>query len=64
MSIYSRAWSLKGAGIKMNYYIIIVFWVIAIIGGVIAFLTNNVIFTILEVVTLIMSIFGVWVCSN
>lgn len=32
--IYSKAWSMGGGGIKITYWLIIVFWLIIFIGGV------------------------------
>jgi len=34
--VYSKAWSMGGAGIKINYWIIIAFWVVISVGGILA----------------------------
>lgn len=34
--VYSKAWSMGGAGIKINYWLVIAFWVVVAVEGVLA----------------------------
>jgi hypothetical protein len=47
MAFFSKAWSLGGAGIKINYWLIIVFWAIVAIGGTLAALTTGFMSTVI-----------------
>ncbi len=64
MPIYSRAWSMGGAGVKINYWLIAGFWLVVAVGGILAEVTTNVIEPIMEVATLLVGIAGIWVCAN
>ena len=63
-TIYSKAWSIGGGGIRINYFLVIVFWIVLAIVGGIAFATENFIGPLIEVACLILGVAGVWVCSN
>ena len=64
MTFFSRAWSFRGAGIKMHYWMLVLFWLLALAVALIGYFTNGIVEIILEVVTYIMGIFGMWVCAN
>lgn len=53
-----------GAGIKINYWIIIGFWLLVGIGCVLAETTQNVLTPVAEIVILLIGVGGIWVCSN
>ena len=61
--IYSKAWSMGGAGIKINYWLVIAFWIVVAVLGVLAE-TTSITNPILETVILLSGIAGIWVCSN
>jgi hypothetical protein len=52
-----------GAGIKINYWLVITFWILVTILGILAE-TTSITNPILEVVILLSGIAGIWVCSN
>jgi hypothetical protein len=55
---------MSGAGIELNYYIIIAFWLCVAIAGIIAATTQTAIYYIMEIFTLMIGVCGIWVCSN
>ena len=61
---YSKAWSMGGAGVKINYWIILIFWALVAAGGIAANFIPNVMQPIIEIVCLMVGIVGIWVCSN
>lgn len=52
-----------GAGIKINYWLVIAFWIVVTILGILAE-TTSITNPILETVILLAGIAGIWVCSN
>jgi hypothetical protein len=64
MAIYSKAWSVGGNGIAINYYMIIVFNLLLIIGGIIAAFSQAAISVIIDILTFFFGIIGVAICSN
>jgi hypothetical protein len=53
-----------GAGVKINYWIILIFWALVAAGGIAANFIPNVMQPIIEIVCLMVGIVGIWVCSN
>lgn len=64
VALYSRAWSLGGIGININIWLIIAFNLALVVGGVIAFLSDDAIIVILNIITFILGILGVAICTN
>ncbi len=48
----------------MRYWMLILFWLLVLAVALIGYFTNGIVEYILEVVTYIMGIFGMWVCAN
>lgn len=64
VALYSRAWSLGGQGININLGLIMVFNAALILGGIIGYLSDDVITIILYVITFVAGIIGVGICAN
>lgn len=64
VALYSRAWSLGGQGIEINVWYIILFDVALIIGGIIGYFSDSAINIILNIVSFVLGIIGVAICSN
>lgn len=64
VAVYSKAWSLGGNGIAINIWLIILFNVLIIAGGIIGYFSTEVIQVILDILSFIVGIFGVYICAN
>lgn len=53
-----------GAGIKLNYWLVVAFWIVVIIFGIISEFTSGAIFILLQISVLILGVIGIWICSD
>jgi hypothetical protein len=64
VAVYSRAWSFRGMGLTIRVWLIILFNVLLILGGLIGFFSSEGIIVTLNIVSFVLGIVGVTICCN
>lgn len=64
VAIFSKAWSLGGNGITFNIWLILLFNILLVIGGLIGTLSTTAIQIILDILTFVLGIFAVAICVD
>jgi hypothetical protein len=64
VAMYSRPWSLGGRAIEVNYWLILVFFILLGLGAVVAALSEMGITICLYIVSLVLGILCIGICTN
>ena len=63
-ALFSRAWSLGGRGIEFNFWLVIIWNCLIIVGAVIGYFSSSAIYVILVIVSFVLGTLGVAICVN
>lgn len=63
-ALYSRAWSFGGRGIRLNYWYVLALGILWVVGGAMGAFLSEATYIIVLVLSWIIGVLGVAICSN